>query len=124
MRVNSTVRSNFHGSSAKPGAMACISQGISRSAATVNRISAVSSTDAASPAKRRAASRPSRSSRVAKSGTKAALNAPSAKRRRQQLGNLKATKKEVRKSVGKGKSVSERVDPGGGRVKKQKKKKI
>ena len=54
--------------------------------------SAATITAAASAANVRAAVMPSFSSRSPNNGTKAALKAPSAKRRRKKLGNLKATK--------------------------------
>ena len=56
-------------------------------------ISPTSSTANTSAESLRAASTPSASIRFAKIGTKAALNAPSAKRRRKRLGNLNATTK-------------------------------
>ncbi len=56
-------------------------------------ISPASNTAKTSADSLRAASTPSASIRFAKIGTKAALNAPSAKSRRKRLGNLKATTK-------------------------------
>ena len=58
----------------------------------VNVSIAATITAAASAANVRAAVMPSFSSRSPNNGTKAALKAPSAKRRRKKLGNLKATK--------------------------------
>ena len=81
------------GSSRKPGAIACISQGMAAMAATVSASRTKRKTARVSSAKRRAAASPSSSRRRAKSGTKAALKAPSAKIRRNMLGKRKATKK-------------------------------
>ena len=70
-----------------------MSHGITIWAAMTSTSSVHSRTVRTSSANDLAAARPSRSSTPAKSGTKAALNAPSANSRRRKLGSLKATKK-------------------------------
>ncbi len=92
MRVSATVSSNFCGSSAKPGAITWTRAGAKISAATTMTSSAASSTASVSSAKRFAAARPCSAMVPAKSGTKAALKAPSAKRLRNRLGSRSATK--------------------------------
>ncbi len=87
-----TPISNLSGVSAKPGAMRYMAQGMASSAMAVKAINVKSRTESASSAKRRAAVLPSPSSALAKSGTKAELNAPSANNLRKRLGNLNATK--------------------------------
>ena len=95
-RVSCTVRSSFPGSSAKPGARTCVSHGITIWAAMTSTSSVHSRTVRTSSANDLAAARPSRSSTPAKSGTKAALNAPSANSRRRKFGSLKADEEGVR----------------------------
>src|SRR5215470_12848650 len=93
MRVSSTARSNLSGLALNPGAKPSIRNGMVISARTVSAKMTNTSPASASSAKARAASLPSPSSFLANSGTKAELNAPSPNRRRNKLGNRKATKK-------------------------------
>src|SRR5579884_2833080 len=92
MRVSETTSANFSGSAAKPGAITRITAGMKISAATTKANSAANSTAKASSAKSRAACLPLSAKAPAASGTKAALNAPSANRLRNRLGRRWATK--------------------------------
>ena len=92
MRASSTVRANFAGMSAKPGAKTVITCGMKISPSAVNVPSQKTITAKASRAKSCAAAGPSAVSRPENSGTKAALKAPSPNRRRNRLGSLLATK--------------------------------
>ena len=86
--ASDTVSPNFCGSSAKPGAITKrTSNGIANSIAMVITSSTEKSTPNTSSEKRRAPSMPFASISLEKSGTKAALKAPSAKSRRNVLGN-------------------------------------
>ena len=89
--ASSTVTSNFSASPAKPGAMThATSHGIASSMAMVMMSSTVKRTPNTSSETRLAPSMPPASISLANSGTKAALKAPSAKRRRNRLGKRKA----------------------------------
>ena len=92
MRVKVTTRSNLPGSASKPGAMSVISQGMNISPSSTNRNSAANRTENASSAKARSAGFPPSASAPEASGTKAALNAPSANRLRNKFGKRWATK--------------------------------
>jgi hypothetical protein len=91
MRAKRTAEANFSGSPAKPGARISISHGMTISPRRVKATSTTASPDSAWPAKARA---PSGSAwrRLAKSGMKAASNAPSANSRRNMFGMRNATK--------------------------------
>src|SRR6056297_1102096 len=89
MRPKSTASSN-RTSPAKPDAIARTSQGIATCARSVNTIRTEASPENASRAKSSGSS--SASSFLENIGTKAVLNAPSAKKRRNMLGRAKATK--------------------------------
>ena len=93
MRVSVTTRSNLPGSALKPGAMTVISQGMKTSPSSTKASSTVNSTAKASSAKTRTAGLPPSASVPEASGTKAALNAPSANRLRNKFGRRCATKK-------------------------------
>ncbi len=88
------VFSNFTGSSTKPGAITVRTmKGIDSSIRIVKASSTVNRTPKTSSEKRLAPSMPFASISLAKSGTKAELNAPSAKSRRKVLGKRKAALK-------------------------------
>ena len=89
-----TVLSNFIGSATKPGAMTKRTiSGIDSSIRIVRPSSTVKRTPNTSSEKRRAPSSPLASISLANKGTKAELNAPSAKSRRNVLGKRKAALK-------------------------------
>ncbi len=90
MRPYSTA-SVKRSSPAKPAAMASTSQGMAQMARIVNSERKASSAEKASRANPRGSS--PASSFFANIGTKAMLNAPSAKKRRKRLGSEKATMK-------------------------------
>ena len=90
--VIATARSKRSGSSAKPGANPCMIHGIAICRMVTNSSNATTKTDSTSSANRRAASRPPSDMCRANSGTNAALNAPSANKRRKKFGSLNATK--------------------------------
>ncbi len=94
MTARRTVLSNFTGSSVKPGAMTVRTmKGIESSITMVRNRSTVKRTPNTSSEKRRAPSMPFFSISLAKSGTKAELNAPSAKSLRNVFGKRKAALK-------------------------------
>jgi hypothetical protein len=88
-----TARSKIGFSAVKPGAITQITAGMATIISRVNGTSTISRQACACRANTSAASRPSPCSSRANSGTKAAEKAPSAKRRRNRLGSLKATMK-------------------------------
>ena len=92
MRVSCTARSNLAGSLTNPGANPYMSTGMAICTTATKTSSVHNNTLSACSAKARAASFPSVSTSPANRGTKAAAKAPSANRRRNRLGNLKATK--------------------------------
>ena len=93
MRPNLTARSKIDVSLVKPGAITQITAGIASIIRSVKGTSTMSRQACAWRAKTSAASRPSPCSSRANSGTNAAAKAPSANRRRNRLGSLKATMK-------------------------------
>ena len=93
MRPKVTARSKIDLSLVKPGAITQITAGITSIISSEKGTRIISRQACACRAKTNAASRPSPCSSRANSGTKAAEKAPSANRRRNRLGSLKATMK-------------------------------
>ena len=92
-RVNATAKSNFSGSSEKPGASANIVQGIAICITITRQNNEINRIDSVCSANIKARTRPCFSRIFENKGMNPALNAPSANRRRKKLGNLNATKK-------------------------------
>ncbi len=91
IRASSTVRSNFSGVSWKAGAITVAARnGMKASAAAENTTRTSVRTEKTSPANRAALSSPFASTSLAKIGTKAELNAPSANSRRNRFGKRSA----------------------------------
>src|SRR6056297_2208619 len=89
----STAISNVSGLSVKPGARTVTKAGMVNSAATVMTVSVTSINVSTRSPNSLARAWPARASSPENTGMKAALNAPSAKRRRNRFGRRSATKK-------------------------------
>ncbi len=90
IRAMVTVTSNLSGVSAKPGAFSHTIAGMATMHRTVRTSRTGTNIDTTCAAKVRALASPPASSSLANSGTKAVLNAPSAKMRRNRFGSANA----------------------------------
>ena len=93
MRDKLTAKAKFSGLSEKPGAMRRTTQGMPNSISKTKKVKITAKTEMACEANLTALSLPSPANFCETIGTNAEVNAPSANRLRNKLGNLKATKK-------------------------------